>query len=111
MGGDTSPIVAAFAAKYPLATFEFNGSIGAMGLHEGMQTRFDILISPGDKGTTATRGPNFQFRDVAAIGLLTGANIPESIGPDTNLRVVAQVQEYDQRSCLFVIKPVTVEAR
>lgn len=106
-----SSTVADFAAKYPLATIEFNGSVNAIAPSDSNQTRFDIGVSPGDKGADSTRGPSFQFRDVATVGLLSGPNVPGSIVPGTKLGVVAQVQEYNPQSCLFVLKPVTVTAR
>lgn len=106
-----SSTVKDFAAKYPGATIEFNGSVNAIAPSGGNQTRFDIGVSPGDRGADSTTGPTFQFRDVATVGLLTGPNVPGSIVPGTKLGVVAQVQEYNPQSCLFVLKPVTVTAR
>lgn len=107
-----SDTVATFAAKYPGTIIEFDGSIGAMANHGSSETQFDILVGAGDFSETTSIGPAFQFRDVGMLDLhLTGPNIPDSIGVGDNIHVIAAVDEYESRSCLFLLEPVSTEIR
>jgi hypothetical protein len=107
---DTS--VGAFADRYEGRTVQFDGSIAAFGTHEDRQTRYDILVAPGDAGVNSTRGPAFQFRDVGIVDLnLTGPETPETVGPDDLLGLTARVSEYDPASCLLLLDPVATRIR
>lgn len=111
-GPDCGGAVESFASTYAGRTIEFDGSIAAMNNHGDYDTRFDILVVPGDGGQS-TVGPNFQFRDVNIVSdlRLTGSNIPDTIGVGQNLHVIAQVEGYDSNSCLFLLKPVSTGIR
>jgi hypothetical protein len=101
-----------FASKYQGREIEFDGSIGAMNKHGDRDTRYDILVSAGDFSETSAPGPAFQFRDVGIADLnLTGPNIPDSVGVRDNLHVVAQVEAYEESSCLLLLDPVSTEVR
>ncbi len=104
--------VAAFAAAHSGETIAFPGYIGAMAPHGGATTRYDFLIGAGDFSETSAPGPAFQFRDVNATNDLhwVGA-VPDSIGVGTNLTVTAQVDRYEQSSCLFFLEPVSTAVR
>ncbi|WP_170175165.1 DUF4839 domain-containing protein [Georgenia muralis] len=99
--------IAAFAEKYRGQTIAFDGHIGVMNSHDGASTRYDILIGAGDFSETSALGPSFQFRDVNTTSDLhyTGET-PATIGVGTNLRVTAEVDQYESGSCLFLLKPV-----
>ncbi|WP_422750971.1 DUF4839 domain-containing protein [Micromonospora sp. WMMD1219] len=104
--------VGTFAAKYAGRTVEFDGSITSMQNHGDYDTRYDILVAPGDKGPKSVVGPGFKFEDVSVSDLhLTGANIPNSIGVGDLLHVVARVGAYSQNQCLFFIEPVSTTIR
>ena len=101
-----------FAAKYRVRTIEFDGSIAAMAKHDSYETRYDILVSPGDEGPESVRGLAFKFEDVNVLDLhLTGANIPDAVGPGDLVHVVAPVDDYNPKQCLFFLKPVSTEIR
>jgi Domain of unknown function (DUF4839)/PASTA domain len=101
-----------FAAKYNGRTIEFDGSIVALNKHGDDKTRYDILVSPGNRGASSTRGPNFQFKDVAIFELhLTGANIPDPIGANDKLHIIARVQDYNSTQCLFFLEPISTKVR
>jgi hypothetical protein len=106
------PSIAAFAAMYRGQTIEFPGYIGALGPHDGATTRYDILLSAGDFSETSAPGPAFQYRDVNTTSDLsfTGTT-PDTIGVGTNLVVTAEVDEYEQNSCLFLLDPVATAVR
>lgn len=101
-----------FAAKYGDRTVEFDGSIAAMANHDDYDTRYDILMYPGDRGPESVRGPAFKFADVNAFDLhLTGANVPDSVGLGDLVHVVARVGEYNPVQCMFFLEPVSTEIR
>ncbi|WP_064078155.1 DUF4839 domain-containing protein [Prescottella equi] len=105
-----APDVAAFAAAHRGQTIAFPGYIGAMGPHGGAKTRYDILINAGDFSDTP--GPNFQFRDVNTVNDLHWVgSVPDTVGVGANLSVTAEVDRYEERSCLFLLAPVTTAAR
>lgn len=105
--------VAAFVAKYPGRTIEFDGSIAAMGNHGDYKTRYDILINPGNKGANSTRGPAFRFTDVNVLDLhLSGTNGSDTIGVGDLLHVVAQVGKQNPlNTCLVMLDPVSTSFR
>lgn len=104
--------VAEFARKYAGRTIQFDGSIGALNNHGSYKTRYDILLSFGDDGM-GTKGPYFLFRDINITSdlKLAGANIPDSVRMGDNLRITATVEEYEAKSCLFLLKPVSTQYR
>lgn len=105
-----APDVAAFAAAHRGQTIAFPGYIGAMGPHGSAKTRYDILINAGD--FSETPGPNFQFRDVNTVNDLHWVgSVPDTVGVGTNLSVTAEVDRYEERSCLFLLEPVTTAVR
>ena len=104
--------IAAFASTYRGRIIEFDGNIAAMNRHGDYETRFDVLVYAGDYSETVAIGPAFQFRDVNYYDLhLTGPNVPDSVGQGINLRITAEVGEYETSSCLFLLKPVSTEVR
>ena len=107
-----TPDVAAFAAAYRGQTIAFPGSIGAMGPHERAETRYDILIGAGDFSETSAAGPAFQFRDVnTTYDLHWVGSVPDTIGVGANLSITAEVDRYEERSCLFLLEPVATAVR
>ncbi|WP_427286793.1 DUF4839 domain-containing protein [Bacillus tropicus] len=111
-GPDCGSDVAAFAAAHRGQTIAFPGNIGAMAPHGDAKTRYDILIGAGDYSPTSATGPNFQFRDENTINDLhwTGS-VPDTIDVGTNLSVTAEVDRYEERSCLILLEPVTTAVR
>jgi hypothetical protein len=111
-GDDCDDKYAAFAKKYPGKTIEFNGSIADVANHGDYKTRFDFLISPGDKGSLSTRGPSFKFADVNRFDLhFIGPNIPDGVSRDDKFHFVAEVLNYNSDNCLFFLRPVSTQAR
>ncbi len=106
------PALAAFADKYDDRTIEFDGSVADVAKHGDAQTRYDFLISPGDRGPVTTDGPNFKFEDMNYLDLkLSGPNVPDAIRAGDLVRVVAQIDEYNPTQCLFFLDPVTTTFR
>jgi hypothetical protein len=108
-----SPAVGEFAAKYKGEAIAFDANIGAMALHGNYTTRYDILIGVGDFSETTAVGPFFQYRDVNTVSDLHYADDdhPDTIGVGDNVRITAQIIEYDSVPCQFVLKPVRTEFR
>ena len=107
-----NPIVSEFAKKYAGRTIEFNGNIVNMMKHEAYKTRFDILIYVGDYSETTSIGPSFKFEDVNISDIhLTGSKIPEYIEEGQNFHIIAKVEKYEEKSGLFLLKPISTEIR
>lgn len=105
--------VAEFAAEYEGRKIEFDGSITHMQNHEQYDTRYDILLGPGDEGPATTRGPAFKYEDVNMLNLkLTGNDVPSFVGEGDTFRFTAEVDEYDPvGGCLFFLNPVSTAVR
>ncbi|HET9084105.1 MAG TPA: DUF4839 domain-containing protein [Candidatus Limnocylindrales bacterium] len=105
--GTIAPVAGEIGGK----TIEFDGSIADMANHGDYDTRYDILIAPGDKGPDSTVGPSFKFEDVNVFDLnFTGA-APSAVGVGDRFRFVAQVVKYDQDQCLLFLAPVSTSVR
>lgn len=101
-----------FAAEYAGRTIAFNGSVRHMASHGDYDTRYDLLLGPGDKGPKTTSGPSFKFEDVNVLDLnLTGEQIPATVGEGDKFRFVAEVREFNTAQCLFYLDPVSTEVR
>lgn len=101
-----------FAFQYAGKVIEFDGNIADVAPHEGYDTRFDFLVVGGDFSTTTQTGPTFQFQDKNAFDLnLTGSNVPDSITAGLNVRIKAEVGEYNPTTCLFQLSPVSTQVR
>jgi hypothetical protein len=106
-----SPSIGKFAKKYVGRTIAFNGNISYMDYHGSYKTRYDFLIEVGDYSEEEGPfyGPHFVFRDKNAFDLhLKGTDIVR-IGD--NLRIVAKVESFNENTGLFLIVPVSCEAR
>ncbi|WP_280461955.1 DUF4839 domain-containing protein, partial [Nocardia carnea] len=105
-----SPDIAAFAAAHRGRTIVFPGSIAAMAPHGNAKTRYDILINAGDAASAT--GPAFQFRDENTLNDLHWVGpVPDTIGVGTNLDITAEVDRYEDRSCLLLLEPVATAVR
>jgi hypothetical protein len=106
------PAVGRFAAANAGRTIEFAGSIVNLANHDGADTRYDLLLAPGDDGRDSTTGPAFQFVDVNVLDLnLTGSHVPDRIGEGDRFDFVAQVGEYNPGGCLLRLTPVETRTR
>lgn len=104
--------IAPFVAENDGRTIEFAGSIANLAKHGDADTRYDILVSPGNKGPESTVGPAFKFEDVNVFDLhLTGSKIPDSLGEGDRFRFVAQVAKHNPSQCLLFLKPVSTRIR
>ncbi|SMF06075.1 protein of unknown function [Streptomyces sp. Amel2xC10] len=101
-----------FATRYEGRTVAFDGSIVNMAHHGDYDTRYDLLLGPGDKGPQTTVGPDFKYEDVNIFELkLTGKEIPATVGEGDTFRFVAEVGEFNATQCLFYLDPVSTEVR
>jgi hypothetical protein len=112
MGDPCAASVGRFADEYEGKTIEFNGTIVNMTNHGDYDTRYDVLLGPGDKGPKTAVGPQFKFENVNVFDLsLTGANKPAHVGAGDRVHVVAEVGEFNPDQCLFFLEPVSTEVR
>lgn len=104
--------IASFAAENAGRTIEFDGSVVNMAKHGDYDTRYDILIAPGNKGPESTVGPAFKFEDVNFFDLkITGTGTPNYVDEGDRFRFVAKVGEYNPDQCLFFLEPVSTRGR
>lgn len=110
--GCDSP-VGRFASKYAGKTIQFNGSIADLAPHGDYDTRFDILVYPGDKGPESTVGPAFKFEDENLVSDMnfTGKGVPEYIRAGDRYQFVAKVGEYRAQQCILFLEPVETKTR
>lgn len=100
-----------FAKENAGRTIEFNGSIADIANHASYDTRYDILIVPGDKGSQTTVGPYFKYEDVGFSDLNFTGQVPNRFGTDDKLHLVADVDNYKQQQCVLFLQPVATEFR
>ncbi|WP_329017521.1 DUF4839 domain-containing protein [Streptomyces sp. NBC_01601] len=101
-----------FAARHEGEKIAFDGSIMNMAPHGDYDTRYDILLGPGDDGPNTAVGPAFKYEDANIADLeLTGKNIPATVDPGDKFRFVAEVGEFNATQCLFFLHPVSTEVR
>ena len=103
------PTVAEFASAYYGDTIEFDGCILNLMHHGTYDTRFDVLIGAGDYDPNSARGPQFHLTDVNFYAMnVTGG---DSVYTGLNVRVTAEVGEYNSMSGLFELEIVSMEIR
>lgn len=100
-----------FAEENAGRVVEFDGSIAALAPHGNYNSRYDILIGPGDDGPNSAVGPSFKFEDVSIYDLNFKAPTPQRIGTGDLLRVTSEVGEYNAQQCLFFLEPVETRIR
>ncbi|BAH30745.1 hypothetical protein RER_00370 [Rhodococcus erythropolis PR4] len=104
--------VADFATQYAGRTIQFDGHIAAMNNFNN-KTRYDILIGARDFDEGDAGGPAFQFRDVNIVSdlQLTGPENSDTLGVKDTLRVTAVVEEFEKKTCLLQLEPISTEIR
>lgn len=107
------PSIAQFAAKYQGREIEFNGSITNMKRHGNYDTRYDILLGPGDAGPKTTAGPAFKYENVNMFDLkFAGNSVPSYVTEGDTFRFTAEIGEYKPtQGCLFFLTPLSTTVR
>ncbi|MDR6320629.1 DUF4839 domain-containing protein [Actinoplanes couchii] len=101
-----------FASGHQGQTVAFNGSIADLAPYRDYETRFDLLLRPGDKGSEATVGPAFKYENVSIRDLnLTGKKIPARVREGDTFRFTAEIREFNTVQCLFYLDPVSTQVR
>lgn len=101
--------VAEFASAYYGDTIEFDGCISNLMHHGNYDTRFDVLIGAGDYDPNSTKGPYFHLTDVNFYDMNVVGT--DSVYTGLNVRVTAEVGEYNSMSGLFELEIVSMETR
>jgi len=111
VGGECDKAVKAFANENADRTIEFDGGIADMAPHGNADTRYDILITPGDKAGNATVGPYFKFEDVNIFDLNFTGQVPNRFGAGDLVHVVADIDQYRSSDCILFLDPVETSFR
>ncbi|WP_104116832.1 DUF4839 domain-containing protein [Arthrobacter sp. B1805] len=108
-----SSVVETFAANNDDALLEFDANIAYLAPHGEYETRFDLLIKPGNYSETSQSGPNFKFENVNIVSdlKLNGQGAPDSISAGQNVRIIARVGSYNPTQELFFLEPVSTQIR
>lgn len=113
LGDYCSDEIASFAQTYEGRVIVFEGNIGAIANSGGSSTRFDILLGAGDYDENSQMGPAFQFKDVNIVSDLglTGPGVPDAVAVGDNVLITAEIDSYEEDSCLFLLDPVSTQYR
>ena len=107
---ESDPAIGSFAAKYKGRTIEFDGCITYWSHHGSYKTRFDFMLGAGDYDPNTQLGPNFKFDDVNRSNLGLPSDV-DGLSVGDNVRVRAEVGEYNAGTTLFLLKPIAVTPR
>ena len=91
-----------FASNYHGRIIEFDGNIAHLMNYKNYNTRYDILVYAGDFSSDSVRGPAFKFENVNTTDLgLDTLFLESQIEVGKNVRIVAEVDEFDNESGIF----------
>lgn len=112
-GADCSSNIADFASEYDGRIVQFNGSIVYIANVGDYETVKDVLIHAGDYNKDLAAGPNFKFESIQpAVSMHFPEEDPaESIYVGQNLHFEAEIESFDQNSCLFYLNPIKTTSR
>lgn len=87
------PFIKEFANKYYQKTVEFDGCIASVSHYKDYDTRYNLLIYPGnyDANTTGLTGPSMIFENVG----INGYGVDASFIDGQNVHVIAKVGMYN----------------
>lgn len=109
---DSYELYSSFANKYQGRIIEFDGYVAHLMKHEEYNTRYDILIYVGDSSNEYIGGPALKFENVNYYDLgLDTLNLESEIEVGKNIRIVAKIDKFDDKSGLFLLNPVSVTER
>lgn len=109
---DAYELYSNFASKYQGRIIEFDGYIANLMKHGSYKTRYDILVYVGDSSDEYVGGPSFKFENVNASDLdLDTLYLESQIEVGKNVRIVAEVEEFNNNSGLFFLDPISVTER
>jgi hypothetical protein len=101
-----------FATKHEGQTVEFAGIILDLAPRGDTDTRYDILIAPGNT-VEATEGPLFRYEDVNTTSDFgwAGSDLPDTVAKGSKLQLAAEVGDFDTDRCLLSMTPVATRSR
>lgn len=111
---EIDPAYSEFAKIYENQIVEFEGCITYLTNHEDYDTRYDILISAGDyvDENTANPGPIFKLEDVGMYDLgISDLYLPDFVSVGSNIKIRAEVDEFNAETGIFELDPISIESR
>jgi hypothetical protein len=81
--------------------------------HGNYDTRYDILVGPGDAGPKTRAGPAFKYENVNMFDLkFGGKSVPSYVTEGDKIPFTAEVGEYKpNQGCLFFLTAVSTTVR
>lgn len=106
--------VADFADQYAGRSIQFDGHLATMDPAGFDSPRYNLLLSPGDSIPGGNpSGPAFSYRDMnPPVDLKFGdGGAPDPLEVGQNFTFTAQMEKFDEKSCLFILDPIKTEMR
>ncbi len=97
-----------FSSAYKGRTITFNGWVGSLQHHEDYDTRWDVLILKGDRGS-ASGDLNFRLTDVS-FGDMNVVN-GDALHEGDNITITAEVGDYNATAGWLELDPVSISLR
>lgn len=111
---DDSSTITDFVQKHKNQIIEFDGHIADIAHYKNYKTKFDMLIYGGDYlGTEqAPSGPNFKFVNVTTVSNSAFKSFNgENISKGQNVRIKAQIGNYNSTQDIVYLSPIEVSPR
>lgn len=111
---EDSNTITDFVQKHKNQTIEFDGHIADIAHYKNYKTKFDMLIYGGDYlGTEqAPSGPNFKFVNVTTVSNSAFKSFNgENISKGQNVRIKAQIGNYNSTQDIVYLSPIEVSPR
>ena len=105
----SDPSVSSFATKYKGQVIEFDGCVTAIQNHAGYKTRWDVMFGAGDYNANSIKGPNFHLTDVNYYDMNVSGG--DSIRVGLNVRVTAEIVNYNSNTTLFELDIISIEIK
>ncbi|MGO0578317.1 DUF4839 domain-containing protein [Ornithinimicrobium panacihumi] len=102
-----SDSIMSFAETNAGRTIEFDGSVGDIMNEGSATTRYRILINAGPFSESEAPGPAFQFRDVNMNDLNMSGEVPDALRKGQELHIVAEIDTFEESSCLLLLDPIS----
>lgn len=111
---DDSSTITDFVQKYKGQIIEFDGHIADIAHYKNYKTKFDILIYGGNYlgAEQAPSGPNFKFVNITTVSNSAFNSFNgENISKGQNVRIKAQIGNYNSTQDIVYLSPIEVSPR
>ncbi|MCX6946366.1 MAG: DUF4839 domain-containing protein [Verrucomicrobia bacterium] len=101
----------AFFDKYKGRTISFDGNVSYMAPHKDYEFTYDVLLAAGNFDENQMVGPPLRVENVVVPFGWKNTNEDEFITTGTNLKIVAELYDYNPLGQTFQVKLVSLTVR